>query len=421
MKPGLSLAVCIVGLVSLFLVFPAAFAQDRPSVSSVTLHRDDDRQERIRIKLVGTHAPQVFAYDGDNPRLICDFPGAGYAGLVKPVIRGEGNLVKGIRVGVHNPPAQKVRVVLDLEPGRKYTYSREFNKEENILNIVLVPTAGAERAEDAVGEIGASEAKQRVITGPQKIRHKLTAAKAPASAGPPPIAEAAAPAPPPGSAAGETKKPAAKPVAPAAKAPPVTAGDAKEMAAGKAAGQSTAPLAPAAKAEQGDGKPAATVAKVPPPAAPAKTPAPAAKAEQARDVVPTGKAGEPAPAGPLLQEISYENSSSKGEMIFFRLNGFFPPAVSAVESDKPQIVCDFTGMVMAEDVAPVIDARGAYVRKIVTTVDREPRKIKVVLELTAGRDYDLRQVFFKDDNLFVLIVNTLDEERAAKAKDDGGR
>ncbi len=167
MKPGLSLAVCIVGLVSLFLVFPAAFAQDRPSVSSVTLHRDDDGQDRIRIKLVGTHSPQVFTYNGDNPRLICDFPGAGYANLVKPIVGGEGTLVKGIRVGVHTSPAQKVRVVLDLQPGRKYTYSREFNKEENILNIVLVPTAGAKKAEDAVVQIDVSKSKQIVTASPQ--------------------------------------------------------------------------------------------------------------------------------------------------------------------------------------------------------------------------------------------------------------
>ncbi|MBM9531906.1 AMIN domain-containing protein, partial [Desulfoprunum benzoelyticum] len=194
MKPALSLTACIVGLVSLFLVFPAAFAQDQPSVSSVTLHRDDAGQERIRIKLVGTHAPQVFAYHGDNPRLICDFPGAGYAGLVKPVIRGEGTLVRGIRVGVHNPPDKKVRVVLDLQPGRKYTYDREFNKEENILNIVLLPMAGARKAEDAVAGIDASEPKQIVITGPKKVRHSPAAREEISPAGPPPAAAAAAPA-----------------------------------------------------------------------------------------------------------------------------------------------------------------------------------------------------------------------------------
>jgi len=156
-----------------FLVFPEASAQAPTSVSSVTFHRDDDQQERIRIKLVGTHAPKVFALKGDNPRLICDFPGAGYAGLVKPVLKAEGTLVKGIRVGAHQSPDKKVRVVLDLEPGRKYTYSREFNKEENILNIVLVPTEGARTAEVAVAKIDATESKQIVITGAKKVLHPV--------------------------------------------------------------------------------------------------------------------------------------------------------------------------------------------------------------------------------------------------------
>lgn len=407
MKLALYLAVCILGLFSLFLMFPEASAQAQTSVSSVTLHRDDDRQERIRIKLVGTHAPKVFTYGGDNPRLICDFPGAGYAGMLKPVIKGEGSLVKGIRVGVHKSPDKKVRVVLDLEPGRKYTYSREFNKEENILNIVLVPTEGAKRAEAAVAKIDATESKQRVITGPKKVLTPVTKQKEISLAVPPPAAEGAVPAspapkPPPAAVKTDTNKPAEKMVEPAVQTPPASAAVAKETTAAKAKVEAAAPAAEPQVPPQAK-------ASVPPPAKPTQDPASPAKV------------GEPSAAAPLLQEISYENSSSKGEMIFFRLNGFFPPTVSAVESDKPQVVCDFIGMAQQGDIAPVIEARGAYVQKIVTSVDRDPKKIKVVLDLTAGRDYDLRQVFFKEDNLFVLIVNALDEESDAKAGDSGGR
>ena len=45
----------------------------------------------------------------------------------------------------------------------------------------------------------------------------------------------------------------------------------------------------------------------------------------------------------------------------------------------------------------------------------------MVLDLTAGRDYDLRQVFFKEDNLFVLIINALDEEGPAPATAGDGK
>ncbi|MGW8159612.1 MAG: AMIN domain-containing protein [Desulfoprunum sp.] len=448
MKLALYFVVCIVGLVSLFLVFPEASAQAPTSVSSVTFHRDDDQQERIRIKLVGTHAPKVFALKGDNPRLICDFPGAGYAGLVKPVLKAEGTLVKGIRVGAHQSPDKKVRVVLDLEPGRKYTYSREFNKEENILNIVLVPTEGARTAEVAVAKIDATESKQIVITGAKKVLHPVKEQKEISLAVPPPAAEVAAsavPAPktPAAAVEADTEKPAEKMAEPVVQSPPVAAAVAKETTVEKAAVKSAAPPPPAQPARK-DGKPADTTAGVAPPAPQQAAPAPAVPEKAAVQAAPraqpqakapapprtnpaqqapsSGKSGEPSTLpDPLLQEITYENSSSKGEMIFFRLNGFFPPTVSAVESDKPQVVCDFIGMAQQGGIEPVIEARGAYVQKIVTTVDRDPKKIKVVLELTAGRDYDLRQVFFKEDNLFVLIVNALDEEGAATTADHGGK
>lgn len=448
MKLALYFVVYIVGLVSLFLVFPEASAQAQTSVSSVTFHRDDDLQERIRIKLVGTHAPKVFALKGDNPRLICDFPGAGYAGLVKPVLKAEGTLVKGIRVGAHRSPDKKVRVVLDLEPGRKYTYSQEFNKEENILNIVLVPSEGARKAEVAVAKIDATESKQIVITGAKKVLHPAKQQKEISLAVPPPAAEVAAsavPAPktPAAAVEADTEKPAEKMVEPVVQSPPVTAAIAKETTAEKAAVKTAAPPPPAPAARK-DAKPAdkdaGAAAPAPKPAAPApavpeKAAAPAAESqvqpqasspapprtEPAQEAPSPGKTGEPTLPDPLLQEITYENSSSKGEMIFFRLNGFFPPTVSAVESDKPQVVCDFIGMTQQGGIEPVIEARGAYVQKIVTTVDKDPKKIKVVLELTAGRDYDLRQVFFKEDNLFVLIVNALDEEGAATTADHAGK
>lgn len=115
-------------------------------------------------------------------------------------------------------------------------------------------------------------------------------------------------------------------------------------------------------------------------------------------------------AKPQLVEVSYENSSSKGEMIFFRLSGFHPPEVTAEESETPQVHCDFADMELGGEVEREIEARGAYVQKIVTTAEKG--KVRASIELTVGKDYDLRQVFFKEDNLFVLIVNTLDEESA---------
>ena len=114
--------------------------------------------------------------------------------------------------------------------------------------------------------------------------------------------------------------------------------------------------------------------------------------------------------GSQLLEISFDNSSNKGEMVIFRLNDFYPPTVSAIEEETPQVICDFMDMELGSDVKDVILAEGKYVQRIRTARHGGPDKVRVVLDLSPDRDYDLQQVFFKNDNLFVLIVNELPAE-----------
>ncbi len=469
------------GLCSLLLAWCSpTVAQGRPVVVSVSFHEGDAQTERVRIKLEGTHTPKVYAIAGEKPRLVVDFPGAGYAGLVTPLVKDDDTLVKDIRVGVHTKPAAMVRVVLDLQPGWKYTYSRDFIKEENVLNIVLVPVTQIKRSEAPIARIAADETKRMIVSETKKsVPSDVGQSASPppavkpaaevAAAAEPVKTETAAPAPPPvpreevkatktpeeapaspaPSKSGEiaakaasavtarpaTEPQARKPVEPAettgneAATPPPVKEPAVEVAV-------SAPTTPAASRNS-----EITTKKQEPAPAPSAIPKPeetAAKIEQAvtakaaaepQAEKPAGPAGTPKikeatppPAAPpaaaeialqpdpLLLDITYENSSSKGEMVFFRLNGFFPPNVSAVESDNPQVVCEFANTAEKGNIKPVIETKGAYVQKILTVSGKDPKKIQVTLQLTPGRDYDLRQVFFKEDNLFVLVVNTMDEE-----------
>ncbi len=113
--------------------------------------------------------------------------------------------------------------------------------------------------------------------------------------------------------------------------------------------------------------------------------------------------------GSQLLEISFDSSSNKGEMVIFRLNDFYPPTVSAIEEETPRVLCDFMDMQLGSEVNEEIAAKGKYVQRIRTARHGNPDKIRVVLDLSPDRDYDLQQVFFKNDNLFVLIVNELPE------------
>ena len=118
-------------------------------------------------------------------------------------------------------------------------------------------------------------------------------------------------------------------------------------------------------------------------------------------------AGGPDP-DPLLSEVSFDNTSNNGEMALFKLNGFYPPTVSGQEEGVPRIICDFPGTRLADGVVRDLASHGEYVDRIRVEQLFDPLRVQVILELVPNKNYDLQQVFFKEDNLFVIIVNSYD-------------
>jgi|GEM_PF-363929 hypothetical protein len=108
---------------------------------------------------------------------------------------------------------------------------------------------------------------------------------------------------------------------------------------------------------------------------------------------------------PQLESVKFDGSSSKGEMIMFKLNGFHPPAIHGVEEGIPRVICDFTNTKLLQPVKGPIKTNGQFVKMIRLTTIKKPEKIRVVIDLEPNHSYDLQQVFFKEDNLFVLFVN----------------
>jgi hypothetical protein len=152
-----------------------------------------------------------------------------------------------------------------------------------------------------------------------------------------------------------------------------------------------------------------------PPAEPPVVPAVAAK-ESAKKPGPSPAVAEKtiATKGPQLLDVSFDDSSNRGEMVLFHLTDFSPPIVSALEKDNPRVLCDFMATGMGKGVEENIYANGKYVERIRTSRHQKPDKVRVELELTPDRDYDLQQVFFKNDNLFVLIINELPPDKATQ-------
>jgi hypothetical protein len=116
-------------------------------------------------------------------------------------------------------------------------------------------------------------------------------------------------------------------------------------------------------------------------------------------------------ADPMILEISFDDSSGRGDMVLIRVNGFYPPSVSAIETDTPRVLCDFLATGFTPEIDKEIQANGRYVKRIYTTMHQDPELVRVVLELLPEHNYDLQQVFFRNDNLFVLMVNELIKSR----------
>ncbi|MCF6187387.1 MAG: AMIN domain-containing protein [Desulfobulbaceae bacterium] len=94
-------------------------------------------------------------------------------------------------------------------------------------------------------------------------------------------------------------------------------------------------------------------------------------------------------------------------MIQFKLNDFYPPIVFGIEEGLPRVVCDFKNTRADASLKETIKTNGRYVKAIRIGRHKKPDKIRVVIDLEPNNNYDLQQVFFKEDNLFVIIVNIM--------------
>lgn len=359
-------AVVLLASACIFLaLLPSGNAQQPMlTIKDISYTNAGEGIEQVAIALSNENIPVIFLIEGDNPRLVLDFADAGFTGRPPAAVKG-GGLVQGIRVGSHTVPKRKARVVIDLAAGRNVKWNKEFITQKNLLVVSI------------------SDRKQKA--SPASVKTPSLPATPPAPATP---AASAAPTTP---AAPAVATPASGPQ-PSAATPPFIA-----------RGYSKIKVLPV---------PATTIAKTsePQPAAPASSVPVADEVASIAGNKKVATVGKPESA-PVLLDVSFDNAfSHSGEMVLLKLNDFKPPEISAEEKDPPRIYCDFAGANIGEGVKDVNNANGKYVKKIRVIRTENPAAVRVTLDLAAGNNYDLQQVFFKEDNLFVLIVNILEQE-----------
>ena len=345
------------------------------TVGDISHTKAGEGTEQVGITLSSENLPVIFLIDGDKPRLVLDFADSRFTGKPPAAVKS-GGLVQGIRVGTHSVPKPKTRIVIDLAAGRTIKWNKEFLARENLLKISISDRNHA--------------APSASVTAPARP----AAPSAPAAPAAPETAIAPA-APAALTLAGKTQ--------PAASPPPVIARGYSKI--------KVLPQPAATLAETSEPPPAAA----PVPSAPAAEPAPSAPVAEAAVADATGgekaSTAEQPESRPVLLDVSFDNEFTRsGEMVLLKLTDFQPPKITAEEKDPPRIYCDFAGARIGEGVKGVNDTGGKYVEKIRVLRTENPSAVRVTLELAAGNNYDLQQVFFKEDSLFVLIVNILDKE-----------
>lgn len=348
-----------------FFTIPVMAEDQQPAVlESISFESDAVNGETINFKLNGTHLPKIFAIKGEKPRVVFDFLDTRYSDLINKIIETEGDLVKRVRIGLHNEPTPKTRVVVDLAPQANFAYEQDFIAEDNILTISIFE---AEPKAKKVVKEDKNEKEEMVVAAPKvpvlkkaNTKKLVKVDEKPTKSIPSKVEESVA--------SSEEKEDVQPPVA------------------------ESEPIYPTAAEVFG-------------------TKEEEKKVEVAAVTTPEVINEEPiASSNPHILEITYEDNSDKGEMVHFKLNDFYPPIVFGIEKGQPRVVCDFINTEIAKGVELLIESNGRYIEKVRTAKHENPDKVRVVLDLVANKNYDLQQVFFKEDNLFVIIVNSFDED-----------
>ena len=361
-------------LTILFLFFLhswLAVAANQKLLEDIQFETPSDDEERITFKLNGTYIPKIFALKGEKPRVVFDFPDTKTARLLNNIINTNGKFIKRIRIGIHGEPHPKTRVVFDLIEDKEIDFKQKFDTKKNAL-IITVHYAGTE--------------PEKKPAPPKKEQTAQPPEQAAATVAPP--ENITPPAAPVQEAVQEKKKEKEKKKPESKKTSPPQAAVNK---------QSATPEAPESSRSEQDTKSQQ----------PTEEPAVTQPAEKQPSVPAQAPQETVAGSTPVLSAITFDDSTNRGEMILFKLNKFHPPIVFGVEEGQPRVVCDFKETVAAQDLPNTITTGGKYIHTIRVGKKKNPQEIRVVLDLAPSNSYDLQQVFFKNDNLFVIIVNVL--------------
>ncbi|SDO79871.1 AMIN domain-containing protein [Desulforhopalus singaporensis] len=382
MKPVSAIVSVFFFLILLLLPCWTNAKQHDVAIERLVFEQQSEDEERLVVVLQEELTPRIFRIDGEKPRIVIDLPSTRYHGE-NVITLPEANLARKIRVGSHDDPVAKTRIVLDLVSNIPVRYQQQYSPETRQLKIILTSGLVQLKQSGTIApdkrnseDYGVKEEQSSPEKGPQPDTDELVAADEPAD-------EISA-------SEQEIDEQKAAPSSPSEHLPEAvqTAQDGRADVAVSGAEQ----ISPSGVEDDGGDS------QDPP------------GADFAADdvLVSTGEVESLVP--PDLVNITFDRTSGEGEMVKFHLNDYDLPRVSVQEQEQPRIYCDFTNPKHDTTVEETILPQGDFVRKIHIETRGMPELLRVVIDLVPGKNYDLRQVLFKADRLFVLVITELEPE-----------
>jgi len=124
-------------LAFVYLLDCRAWASER-IIEKIGFEKLSLTEERVSFKLSEYGPPRIFGLEGKKSRLVCDFFDTRIKRDIPRTIQTDGNLILGIRVGLHTAPKQKIRVVMDLAPlDKDYVVEQHFY-ENNVFVVTIL-------------------------------------------------------------------------------------------------------------------------------------------------------------------------------------------------------------------------------------------------------------------------------------------
>ncbi len=114
------------------------FADQSKIIKNIRFEITPQGDEKLIFELNGFYPPKTFALDEEViPKIVCDFSGASLSPGIRQKLKTNGRLIKKVRIGIHDKPEQKIRIVADLNPGRTYGIDQIFYKKTRLYVLTV--------------------------------------------------------------------------------------------------------------------------------------------------------------------------------------------------------------------------------------------------------------------------------------------